>query len=269
MQMLQTRLQLGAALLAAAAWVPAAAQTAVLAPSVPLTPAPPQPAAAPPSAATTVSPVLRISRFNADPQGGLTPGSTVRFTLDGTPGAVASVSMPGPDVAVPLREVQPGHYEGSHVLRPQDLSMPSPVVARLQLGNQQASAQLATQLAGSAPAADTRVLGAAAPMAPLTLQIITAGDTAAPGAGPVVIRGRTSPNAVVHARVNAVTPTSAASVAQPLSAQTAQADAEGNFSLSIAAQPMPAGSRLEVELRAAQGAQTSKGLRLVLFPRQG
>ncbi|MGZ5848703.1 MAG: hypothetical protein ACXWJJ_14645 [Ramlibacter sp.] len=271
MQMFQTRLRLGAALLAAAACLPVSAQTTVLAPSVPLAPGNADPATAAPSTASTASPVLRIARFNAQPQGAVAPGSTVRFTLDGTPGATASVSMPGPDIAVPLREVQPGHYEGSHVLRAQDLSMPSPVVAHLQLGSRQASAQLATQFAASSQAAGTTALGGAPAMAPLTLQVTTPGNNTMLDGSPAIIRGRTAPNATVHARIDAVPPANPGrtGVAQPLTEQTVQADAEGNFNFSFGPQPMPPGTRFEVELRATQGAQASPGLRLVLFPRQG
>jgi len=268
--MFQTRLRLCAALLTAAACLPLAAQTTVLAPSVPLTPATPDPAstAAPTEAAT---PVLHIARFHADPLGGLVAGNTVRFTLDGTPGAMASVSMPGPDVAVPLRELQPGHYEGSHVLRPQDFSAPSPVVAHLQLGSNQASAQLATQFVASSPATGTTALGAAAAMAPLRLQVIAPVDNTVLDGKPAVVRGRTAPNALVRARVDAVSPANGGrtGVAQPVTQQTVQADADGNFNFSFGPQPMPSGTRFEIELRATQGAQTSPGLRVVLFQRQG
>lgn len=287
MQQFQTRSCLGAALLLTAACLPVAAQTAgaagggtlpappvpatVLAPSVPLAPATSEPGALPAPAGTAAAPVLRIARFNAEPQGGWAVGNALRFTLDGTPGAIASVSLPGPDVAVPLREVQPGRYEGSHVLRPLDLSAPSPMVARLQLGSLQASAQLATQFAASAPGAATSALGAAAAMAPLTLQITPPASSTVPDGAPAVIRGHTAPNAQVHARVDAVLPpsTGRTAVAQPVTQQTVQADAEGNFDFSFGAQRMPPGTRFEIELRATQGARTSPGLRLVLFPRQG
>ena len=64
--------------------------------------------------------------------------------IDGMPGAVASVDLPGVANNVQLREVRPGHYEGSYTIRRSDnLNVSAPVVATLRAGDRVVTANLA------------------------------------------------------------------------------------------------------------------------------
>ena len=63
---------------------------------------------------------LRIERFGLAPVGRAEPGAELLFRLDGMPGATASFDIPGVVSNVPMRELRPGHYEGTYTVRRQD-----------------------------------------------------------------------------------------------------------------------------------------------------
>ena len=63
---------------------------------------------------------LRIERFAVAPVGRAEPGAELLFRLDGMPGATASLDIPGVVSEVPMRELRPGHYEGTYTIRRQD-----------------------------------------------------------------------------------------------------------------------------------------------------
>lgn len=103
--------------------------------NVAVAPVPPQP--------------LRIERFNVAKGERLEPGAELKFTLDGMPGAAASVDIAGVNNNVPLREVRPGHYEGTYTIRRADNPNSfGQVVATLRAGDRTVTANLAQPLAG-------------------------------------------------------------------------------------------------------------------------
>lgn len=78
---------------------------------------------------------LRIDRFAVQPVGRLEPGRELRLRVEGAPGATASFEIPGVVANLPLREVRPGHYEGSYTIRQRDdLSAFTSAVATLRSG---------------------------------------------------------------------------------------------------------------------------------------
>lgn len=264
-----------AAALACALVAPAQAQSAassvVLAPSVPLTPATPELPAS--TDAPLGGPVVQIESFGAAVVDRLAPGSPVRFSLDGTPGATASVSLPGLAAPLVLQETGPGHYIGNHPLRAVDLSARGPIVATLQQGGRTATAQLATTLASLPAPQGTSVLGAAAPMAPvapLRLQVTAPSESSVQIGQPMLVSGHTAPNASVQARVDAVQPPGSGrtAVARRLLQQTVQADADGNFRIDLGLARSAPGTRYDIGLRATQGEQVTPELRLAMYPRQ-
>jgi hypothetical protein len=85
---------------------------------------------------------LRIERFSAAPVARLEPGTELRFTLSGNPGAMASFEVPGVASGLPMRETRPGFYVGSYTLRQQDNVTAGPVVATLRSGDRWVTAQL-------------------------------------------------------------------------------------------------------------------------------
>ena len=89
---------------------------------------------------------LRIHRFAAAPVNKLEPGTELRFSLNGAPGADASFELPGIASGLPMRELRPGQYVGSYTLRQQDILTPGPVVATLRSGERWVTAQLAAPL---------------------------------------------------------------------------------------------------------------------------
>lgn len=98
-------------------------------------------------------PPLRIERFQVTSLDRIEPGTEIRFTLLGVPGAAAFVDLPGVASNVALREVRPGQYEGTYVVRRRDTLDPSgPVVATLRMGDRAVTMNLAQPLV----AADNR-----------------------------------------------------------------------------------------------------------------
>jgi hypothetical protein len=213
---------------------------------------------------------VRIDRFEAAPVARLEPGAQLRFMVEGVPGATVTVDWPGLQGALLLREDQPGRYAGTYTLRSQDTVNPGPVVATLSSGGRRVTAQLATPLVAAAPApAPSTAMGAAAPPM-LALQLTSPLPNSAADGGQVLLQGRTAPGALVHVRVDAVQPAPPGrmAVAQPVTLQTVQADANGQFSLGIDPQRSPPGTRFDVQVYATQGGQATPEQRLVFF-RQG
>lgn len=90
-----------------------------------------------------VAPLPRIERFSMAPIDRIEPGAELRFALDGFPGATVRVDLPGIDNDVALREVRPGHYEGSYTIRRADnLNLSRPMVATLRAGERAVTANL-------------------------------------------------------------------------------------------------------------------------------
>src|SRR5690349_2770814 len=68
-------------------------------------------ASAPASAAA-----LRVDAFDVEQVARLDPGTSLQFSVFATPGAAATVLVEGARRLVELREVEPGVYEGRHVI---------------------------------------------------------------------------------------------------------------------------------------------------------
>jgi outer membrane lipoprotein SlyB len=93
-----------------------------------------------------------ISGFDVQQARQLRPGTEMVFTLYGTPGGDARISIDGIRGQFALPEVEPGMYVGSYTVRTADrLSPQSMVTANLRLGNQVASAVLDESLQAGAP----------------------------------------------------------------------------------------------------------------------
>lgn len=95
----------------------------------------PAPVAAAPQPARPVQ--LALNRFVATPVDKLEPGTELKFTAEGTPGQKASFTIENVASAIPMREVSPGHYEGSYTLKRLDRVVGGvPIVATLEGGGQ-------------------------------------------------------------------------------------------------------------------------------------
>src|SRR6476659_5200256 len=86
-----------------------------------------------------------IASLRMDRTGFANAGTDVRFTMRGTPGGVATMSIPGYQRDIPMQEVASGVYEG-HWIVPDDqnginLSSLTPI-ARLRFGSDVKSFQL-------------------------------------------------------------------------------------------------------------------------------
>ncbi len=217
-------------------------------------PAQPAPPAAP-------APDLRIERFGVAPFDRIEPGAELRFALDGMPGATVNVALPGVANDVGLRELRPGHYEGSYTLRRADNLNPTrPVVATLRQGNRVATANLMLPQAQPQP----QPAAVAVPVN-LPLQITSHGSNAQVAGGSTRIEGRTAPFASVAATVEASAPVPGGlSVAQQIFSQTVQADGTGQFSFSFSPRFIIPGARYTVALTATKaGVNTKANLVLV------
>ena len=100
-------------------------------------------------------PAPEISRFEVQPSPDLGGGSELPFTLRGTPGGKADLSIGGTKGKFFLQEVQSGEYTGIYTVKRSDrISANSPVTANLQVGQRITSATLGRplMLANTAPA---------------------------------------------------------------------------------------------------------------------
>lgn len=94
---------------------------------------------------------LKIDRFSMAPIDRVEPGAELRFTINGMPGAVAEVDIPGVASNVPMREVRPGVYEGAYTLKRLDKLTPSrPMVATLRAGDRSVTLALTQALTADA-----------------------------------------------------------------------------------------------------------------------
>jgi hypothetical protein len=94
-----------------------------------------------PSAALAqpATPAVRSLEVTSDH--GVSPGSRLRFRLEGSPGAKASVRIRGVQSSIPLREVERGVYVGRYVVNRDDrIEDGAPMRAILRYGNRTVSA---------------------------------------------------------------------------------------------------------------------------------
>ncbi len=200
---------------------------------------------------------LRIERFDMATVDRIEPGAELRFTLDGAPDARAFVDLPGIARDIRLREIRPGHYEGSYTLRISDnLDMRQPVVARLRAGDRVVTASLGHPLVAAGPA-------------DVPIQILSHSNNAQVQGSETHVRGRTAPFATVQVKVDAVPPlVGQFGVARRVFAQTLQADGNGHFDFSFNSPfPVP-GTRYDISMVANKADVTTEA-RLTLFQRQG
>jgi hypothetical protein len=95
------------------------------------------------TAAVAPPPQLRIERFQVTTLERIEPGAEIRFMVEGAPGGVVVVDLPGTAKNVQLRELRPGHYEGTYTIRRADNIDPTgPVVATLRAGERWVRANL-------------------------------------------------------------------------------------------------------------------------------
>jgi len=133
------------------------------------------------AAAAPPPPPLRIEQFQVTTLERIEPGAEIRFIVNGLPGAAAFVDLPGLANNVPLREVRPGHYEGSYTIRRADRIDPNgPVVATLRAGDRAVRANLNHPLVVAS--ADTR--------APAIRDLSPREGDVVPGGPATVVSGR-------------------------------------------------------------------------------
>ncbi len=106
--------------------------------------------------------------------------------------------------------------------------------------------------------------------ATVLLQVTSHANNAVVAGGPVAVRGRTAPGAMIDVKVAAVgTLAGLFGMNQDLLTQRVQADGGGNFSFSFTPQlPLP-GTRYEVSMTAGKDGMTPTETKLVLFQKQG
>lgn len=93
----------------------------------------------------------RIGGFDVKQVRKLTAGTELNFTLYGTPGGIAIISIPGATSRLLLEERETGFYEGIYTIKSADrIASNGRVTANLRLGNQVASVVLDEYLIASA-----------------------------------------------------------------------------------------------------------------------
>lgn len=225
--------------------------------------------------AVAPAPQLRIERFDVVPVDRLTPGTELRFSLEGAPGAVATIAISG-IADIRMREVRPGHYEGSYTIKRSDAAAhPSgPIVASLRAGDRIVRAELRQPLMASERAAPANIASAeprdrgreqARPAhAHVPIQILSPGNNAHVDGSFARVRGRTTPLASIEVAVHAQPGDSGAS--HRIWEQVVRADENGDFEFNFVA-PSPApGTRYDVSMTAHTPDATSES-HLVLYQR--
>ncbi len=99
------------------------ANLALVNPPPPVATRPPVPAPLPSPPPVAAAPT--IERFGVTPVARIEPGAELRFTLFGTPGARALLTIDGVVRDVAMQEVRPGRYEGAYTIRRNDNFPPS------------------------------------------------------------------------------------------------------------------------------------------------
>jgi hypothetical protein len=85
----------------------------------------------------------QIDSFTVNSVNQLTPGTELVFTLEGTPSSKASLTLSNVVTNIPMREVEPGIYQGRYTIRSQDrISANTIVRANLQRGDRVSSIRL-------------------------------------------------------------------------------------------------------------------------------
>jgi len=225
--------------------------------------------------AVAPAPQLRIDRFDVVPVERLTPGTELRFSLDGMPGAAATIAISGL-AQIGMREVRPGHYEGSYTIRNTDAaSHPSgPIVASLRAGDRIVRAELTQPLIAAARVAPPAVISgdlrdrgreqARPAYAHVPIQILSPGNNARVDGSFARVRGRTTPFASVEIAVHAMSGQNGAS--QRVWEQVVRADGNGDFEFNFVAPSAAPGTRYDVSMTARTPDATSES-HLVLYER--
>jgi hypothetical protein len=218
------------------------------------------------------SPRLAIDRFDVVPVDGLVPGTELRFSVEGMPGAVATVELPGVRERVRMREVRPGQYEGSYTIRRSDnVHVHNPIMAHLRDGDRIVSAPLTAPVLAAAPARTAPVTSGhvrdrgAYGVAEVPIHILSPENNARIDGGSHV-RGRTAPSATVRIDVVAVPGPNGGQ--QKVWEQVVRADPAGNFEFNFSAPPAPAGTRYDVSMKASTADAVSEA-HLMLYERRG
>jgi hypothetical protein len=229
-------------------------------------------ALAPPPASRAPEPQLRIERFGMAQVERLEPGAELRFSLEGAPGAIAIVDLPGVQDNLSLREMRPGHYEGTYTVRRADRLNPNePVVATLRLGDRAVKSSLALPLAAATrmvPPVLVQPPVVVVPAHPLGAEIVSHPAGSDIGTDPVRIIGRSVPHAIVSVTVHATPPAGVVLRDLPpiLVRETVQADAEGSFYFTLVPQiPFP-GVRYDIIMLSTRG-NAREETRTTLFQR--
>ncbi len=116
-----------------------------------------------PQYANAAAQAPRIDGFDVEPAKRLTTGNTLAFTLYGTPGGWASVSIPGVAARILLDETEAGVYERTYTIgRADRVDGKTPATANLRVGNKVATSILDESLLAGAPSPSARAAAAAA-----------------------------------------------------------------------------------------------------------
>lgn len=98
--------------------------------------------------------VPQIDTFSAEPVNDLSPGTELIFTVEGSPGSKATISIAGVTTKLPMREIESGTYEARYTIKRRDkITGTTAIRATLRKGKRTATARL------SAPLLDTAQSG--------------------------------------------------------------------------------------------------------------
>ncbi len=197
--------------------------------------------------------VPSISRFSVEPFQSLEPGTTLTFTLLGTPNAQATFTIDGVAYQQPMQEIRSGTYQGEYVIRRQD-DFPAGTVnitAQLDANGQIVRSRLDQPLAAINPDQ-------------IPLQILSPTNNSRV-AGPIEVTGRSSPQTTINVNVTATNSVAGViGINRDMLNRNVQSDAQGNFSFQFNPTIAIPGTRYEISLSAVNGNQSNEQT-LVIF----
>lgn len=171
---------------------------------------------------------LSIDRFQHNTDKPVTPGDTVNFTLNGTPGGRASFTIPGVVKNIAMGETSPGVYTGNYTIRKSDPRGRYIPIASLTIsGRNFANAQSKTALEISLYAAPAP---APTPVSNKAPQIIIPREDDSVDV-PFIVMGKANPYAWVFVQVDQVADMGPISTTLEQGTEKIQADEQGNFKI--------------------------------------